>query len=81
MQERSAAYPRTFDEIAACVAARRDIGWHAEQFLVDAVRQLRDAWNAHMATCPQHAALPDLPGATWADLEAWRNAPSGTASA
>lgn len=46
----------------------------------DALAGLRSAWNAHMATCPQHAALPDLSGPTWADLEAWRDAPSGTAS-
>jgi len=40
---------------------------------------LRDAWNAHMETCPQHAALPVLP--SFDDLQAWRDAPSGTASA
>lgn len=34
-------WPRTFEEIAAWVEAGRDIGWHAEQFLVDEVRRLR----------------------------------------
>ena len=47
----------------------------------EAIRQLRDAWNAHMETCPQHAALPVLPAPTEDELRAWRDAPSGTASA
>jgi hypothetical protein len=47
----------------------------------EALRTLRSAWNAHMETCPQHAALPDLPAPSWEDLERWRDAPSGTASA
>lgn len=42
---------------------------------------LRSAWNAHMATCPQHAALPDLTAPTEDELREWRNAPSNTASA
>lgn len=42
---------------------------------------IRSTWNAHMATCPKHAALPDLPAPSWDDLESWRDAPSGTASA
>lgn len=48
---------------------------------LDALRMLRSAWNAHMDTCPQHAALPVLPAPTENDLRAWRDAPTGTASA
>jgi hypothetical protein len=42
--------------------------WHAEARLADAeraeaaeegLRQLRDAWNAHMATCPHGTASQD----------------------
>lgn len=39
---------------------------------------LRAAWNAHMETCPKHATL-DVP--TMEQIQAWRDAPSGTASA
>lgn len=44
--------------------------------LKEALEQLRGAWNVHMLTCEQHAALP-IP--TWQEIEAWRDAPSGTA--
>ena len=42
----------------------------------DALSSLRAAWNAHMATCSQHAKVPSCE-----EIEAWRNAPSNTASA
>ena len=50
-------------------------------YRVGALATLRRAWDAHMETCPQHAALPDLPAPSWKDLETWRDAPSGTAAA
>ncbi len=47
--------------------------------LRNALAMLRSAWNAHMETCPQPPVLPFHPGPSQADLEAWRDAPSGTA--
>lgn len=49
--------------------------------LLASLATLRSAWNAHMVTCPQHAALPTVEPPTEAELAAWRDAPSGTASA
>lgn len=46
-----------------------------------ALEGIRSAWNAHMETCSQHAALPVLPAPTEDELRARRDAPSGTASA
>lgn len=43
-----------------------------------ALLMLRDAWNAHMETCPQRL---DLHPPTAEDIERWCNAPSNTASA
>lgn len=37
--------------------------------LEEAFSMLRDAWNAHMETCAQHAALPTLVGPTRDDIE------------
>ena len=51
----------------------------AVDFLVNALDGLRSAWNAHFETCP--TPTPDLPAPSWEDLQAWRDAPSGTASA
>jgi hypothetical protein len=48
---------------------------------IAALDGLRSAWNAHMETCPQRAALPMPEPPSWEDLAAWRDAPSGTASA
>jgi hypothetical protein len=45
--------------------------------LKEALTQLRDAWNVHMATCNQDAHLVPTPE----QIDAWRNAPSNTASA
>lgn len=42
----------------------------------EALASLRAAWNEHMATCPQHAKVP-----SFEEIDAWRNAPSNTASA
>lgn len=44
-----------------------------------ALTQLRDAWNAHMDDC---TATPDsaFPYPTPEEIEAWKNAPSDTAS-
>jgi hypothetical protein len=41
----------------------------------DALTQLRDAWNAHMAACPGRTDLP-----TMEQIHTWQNAPSNTAS-
>lgn len=49
--------------------------------LREALSMLRDAWNAHMATCPHHNALPDFMRPTPADVQSWIDAPSNTASA
>lgn len=46
------------------------------QGAVEALASLRAAWDEHMKTCPQHAKLPGLSE----HLEAWKNAPSNTAS-
>ena len=43
----------------------------------EALVQLRDAWNAHMATCNQDAHLVPTPE----QIDAWAKAPSNTASA
>ena len=58
--------------------------WAIEQDLSaarESLAMLRSAWNKHMETCPQHAALPTPEPPSWEDLQAWRDAPSGTASA
>lgn len=46
------------------------------QEAVQALQSLRAAWNEHMKTCSQHAKVP-----SFEEIEAWRNAPSNTASA
>lgn len=51
----------------------------AVDFLMSALDTLRSAWNAHFETCP--TPTPDLPAPSWDDLNRWRDAPSGTASA
>lgn len=93
LQLRELGYTATADEAAEALtqyeamleeAQRHDADTEEEYAAAldraeEALRQLRDAWNAHMETCPQHAALPVLP--SWDDLERWRDAPSGTASA
>lgn len=48
--------------------------------LLEDLATLRAAWNAHMETCPP-VGRPEIAQASWDDLERWRNAPSGTASA
>lgn len=47
-----------------------------------ALTQLRDAWNAHMATCPPPGRSESyaLPSPTLEEIESWKNAPSDTAS-
>ena len=40
------------------------------------LRQLREAWNAHMNNCPGRRDLP-----SFEEMEAWRNAPANTMSA
>lgn len=42
----------------------------------ETLTQLRDAWNAHMATCNQDAHLVPTPE----QIDRWKNAPSNTAS-
>lgn len=46
------------------------------QAAAEALESLRAAWNEHMKTCPQHADVPSM-----AEIDAWMNAPSNTASA
>lgn len=58
---------------------RRLLAAHDDR--VEALATLRSAWNAHMETCQQHATLPTIEPPSEADLAAWRDAPSGTASA
>jgi len=71
-----AACSRTHAEGADALSElREEIGR-----LEEGDRSLQAAWNAHMATCPQHAALVD-PNFANIDVEAWLNAPSDTASA
>ena len=63
----------------AYIADTRKAADDATDWLVETLRQLRDAWNAHFETCPAPELKIDAP--TWDDLRAWADAPSGTASA
>jgi hypothetical protein len=51
----------------------------AVDWFADALDQLRSAWNAHFKDCP--APMVNIPPPTWEQLQEWKDAPSGTASA
>ena len=61
------------------IADTRKAADHAADWLIEALRQLRDAWNAHFETCPTSELKIEVP--TWNELRSWADAPSGTASA
>jgi hypothetical protein len=61
------------------IASVRREADEAVDWITDALDTLRSAWNAHMDGCPVQG--PTIEPPTEADLAAWRDAPSGTASA
>lgn len=61
------------------IADTRKAADDAADWLIESLRMLRDAWNAHFESCPTPAL--NVPSPTWDELQAWANAPSGTASA
>lgn len=51
----------------------------AVDWLMEALAQLRGAWNAHFEDCP--APMLNIPPPTWEQLRDWQNASNDTASA
>lgn len=60
----------------ARIAAEADA---AADWFMEALAQLRSAWNAHFRECP--APLLNIPPPTVEQVNAWLNAPRNTASA
>lgn len=51
----------------------------AVDWFVEALDQLRSAWNAHFGVCPDPTA--NIPAPTLEQVQVWLHAPSDTASA
>jgi 2-keto-3-deoxy-L-rhamnonate aldolase RhmA len=73
----TAFHPDLGETLDAVLRAKSELDGAREQHAgpLSALESLRAAWNAHMATCPQHAKLP-----SFEEIKAWMDAPSNTAS-
>lgn len=73
LEQRDAEIRRLRDELDI---AQDSLANRRVRELREALQSLRAAWDEHMKTCTQHVKVPSLE-----EIEAWRDAPSNTASA